>query len=264
MKRLMRVFCCLLVLLLLPVTAQADVIYMPFDSFYDQHMADCTYVSRNYTAKGPNGEVTLYVSPEDAQVEAIYPNDTELYVSYTYEDADGVIWACCDKWGEDVTGWVPMEYLELIYDGKSFAEEYGDQFEAVERSMDISDLGGEAIYFWEYPGCKEPFQGPSGVENGPTIINIYRDELGYEWGQCGYYYGIKGHWINLTDPTADYETLYPNVPEETVSPETVPAATEQVEEIKPSENSEKRVVTLAVAAVVAITAVMLVVLKKKK
>ena len=265
MKRIMRI-CCMLLLVasLLPLSVRADVIYEPFDSFYEQHRRECTYVSRNYTASGPNGNVTLYESPLDPKEEKIYDNGTVLSVSYSYEAVNGVIWACCDNWEDGTTGWVPMEYLELIYDGKSFAEEFGDRFVAVEMNFDISSLNGEAIYFWEYPGCKEPFQGPSGVDNGPTLINTYRDEMGYEWGQCGYYFGIKGHWINLNDPTADYETLYPNQPEETETPETEPAATEQVEEIKPAGNGEKLTVILAVTAVVAVTAVMLVALKKKK
>ena len=265
MKGIMRI-CCLLLLaaFLLPLTVQADVIYEPFDSFYEQHRRECTYVSRRYTAVGPNGNVTLYESPVDPKVEMTYENGTVLDVSYSYEANDGVLWACCDNWDDGATGWVPMEYLELIYDGKSFQEEFGDQFVPVEMNFDISELNGEAMYFWEYPGCKEPFQGPSGIENGPTLINTYRDEMGYEWGPCGYYFGIKGHWINLNNPTADYETLYPHQQEETTAPETETSTTEPVAEIKPAANGEKLTVILAVMAVVAITAVMLVVLKKKK
>ena len=265
MKRMMRIFWILvLVALLLPLSARADVIYEPFDSFYEQHRMDCTYVGRNFTAKGPNGDITLYASPEDAQVEKTYPNGTALYVSYSYQADDGTQWACCDHWEDGATGWMPMEYLELIYDGKSFAEEHGEQFVAVEMSLDTSNLNGEAIRFWTYPGSKECIEGPAGVDSTPSIHTIYTDEYGYEWGQCGYYFGIKGHWINLDNPTADFETLYPDLPEETAAPETEPVPTEQTEEIKPSQSSEKLIVTLAVAAVVAFTAVMLVMLKKKK
>ena len=213
---------------------------------------------------GPNGDVTLYTSPEDASVVKTYPNGTVLDVSYSYQADDGVIWACCDNWDDGSTGWVPMEYLELIYDGKSFEEEYGDKFVPVEKTLDVSTLEDGAIYFWVYPGSKEFIQGPVGIDRGPGLHTSYTDEYGYEWGQCGYFMGIKGHWINLDNPPADYETLYPDVQEETAPMETAPLATEQVEEIKPAGNHEKLTVILAVTAVVAITAVLLVILKTKQ
>ena len=264
MKRLMRLCCCLLVLLLLPVTAQADVIYMPFDSFYDQHMADCTYVSRNYKAKGPNGDVTLYVSPEDAQVEAVYPNGTALYVSYTYQAGDGVLWGCCDNWDDGSTGWAPMEYLELIYDEKSFSEEYGHLFVPVQVALDAEELTGKTVYFWNYPGSPDYIEVEMSADYRPEFQQSYTDEKGMEWIRCGYCMAIKGKWVNLNNPTADYDSLYPQQMEETVPAETAPAPTELVEEIKPAGNGEKLTVILAVTAVAAITAVMLVVLKKKK
>lgn len=265
MKRMMRICCMLLlVVFLLPLIAQADVIYEPFDSFYEQHRRECTYVARRYTAKGPNGDVTLYTSPEDSNVEKIYANGTVLDVSYSYQAEDGVLWACCDNWDDGVTGWIPMAYLELIYDGKSFTEEYGDKFVPVQMSLDTSNLDGKEICFWVYPGSAEYIQVPVGEDYSPEFFNTFTDDHGYEWGQCGYFRGIKGHWINLNDPTADYQTLYPDMPEETAPAETEAAATEQVEEIKPAGNGEKLVVILAVTAVVVATAVMLIVLKKKQ
>ena len=90
MKRMMRICCVmLLVAFLLPLTVQADVIYEPFDSFYMQHASECTYVARRYTAKGPNGTVTIYVSPSDPEVKKTYDNGTVLDVSYSYQAGDG-------------------------------------------------------------------------------------------------------------------------------------------------------------------------------
>lgn len=258
--------CCILLLaaFVLPLTAQADVIYEPFDSFYEQNRMDCTYVGRSYTAKGPNGEVTLYTSPEDSGIEKTYRNGAVLYVSYSYPGTDGVLWGCCDSWDDGVTGWAPMAYLELIYDGKSFAEEHADQFTEVQMALDTADLDGKEIYFWQYPGSKDCVQVLARKDYSPELFNTYTDEKGYQWGQCGYYMGIKGHWINLDDPAADYETLFPDMPEATIPAETEITATGQVEEIKPAANDEKMVVILAVAAVVAVTFAMLVLLKKKQ
>ena len=265
MKRIMRFVCMLLLAaFLLPVTVHADVIYEPFDSFYEQHRQECTYISRNYTAAGPNGTVTLYESPVDPEVEKTYDNGTVLSVSYSYEANDGAVWACCDNWDDGSTGWVPMEYLELIYDGKSFAEEYGEKFVPVQVAFEAEELTGKTIYFWEYPGSKDYITVEISADYRPGFQESYTDENGVEWLRCGYFMGIRGMWVNLHNPTADYETLYPNQPEETETPETEPAATEYVEEIKPADNNEKLIVTLAVAAVVVVTAVMLVMLKKKK
>ena len=249
--------------LLLPVTAQADVIYEPFDSFYEAHRRECTYVGRSFTTNGPNGTVTLYTSPMDPGVEAEYSNDMALYVSYTYETADGVLWACCDNWDENVTGWAPMEYLELVYDGQSFAEDYGDQFVPVQSSLNSAELTGKKVYFREYPGSADCIEVEMSADYRPEFYESYTDASGREWGHCGYFMGIKSRWINLSDPTADYETLFP-MPEVTVPAETEPAPTEIVGEIKPAGSSLMLMVTAAVAAVVVVTAVLLVVLKKKK
>ena len=72
----------LLAALLLPMSARADVIYEPNDSFYSNHWEECEYVCRTYTANGPNGEVTLYQSPVSAMMVAgSVANGNEVYVS---------------------------------------------------------------------------------------------------------------------------------------------------------------------------------------
>lgn len=247
--------------LVLPMTARADLIYEPRDSFYEENREDCDYVGRSYTAKGPNGDVTIYESPVSPAEEGKAANGTALYVSYTYQDSAGILWACCDLWDDELTGWVPMDYLELIYDGISFEEEYGDQFVSVEIMLEASD---ETVYFWEYPGSRDYIAMPIRGDNGPYFQTSYTDADGNQWARCSYYMGIKGYWVNLSNATADYETLFPDVPEETVPPETQPAATERVEEIVPGGGNLQLVLILAVAAVVAVTALLIVRLKKKQ
>ena len=264
MKKITKI-CCILLLaaLLVPVTARADVIYEPFDSFYEEHRDECTYVGRSYTANGPNGTVTLYASPVNPGVEKTYPNGTALYVSYTYQTADGVLWGCCDYW-DDVTGWAPMEYLELIYDGISFEEEYGDQFVQTQIVMVTDEEEGETIYFWEYPGSRDYIDVTIRKDYAPEFQTSYTDANGNEWVRCSYYMGIKGYWVNLNNATADYETLFPDAAEETVPAQTESPATERVKEIVPAGTNVKWTVILAVSAVVAVTAALLIVLKKKK
>ena len=265
MKKL-SIFCCflLLITLMLPVTALADVIYEPFDNFYEQHRDECTYVGRNYTADGPNGDLTVYTSPTNSDIKKTYPNETALYISYTYQAPDGTLWACCDNWEDNITGWVPMDYLNLIYDEQSFYEEHIDQIVPVQVSLDSAELTGKTVYFWAYPGSSDYIDVEMSADYRPSFQESYTDENGTEWIRCGYFMGIKGTWVNLNDPTADYETLFPNLPSETEPATTVPAVTEQVDEIKPAPSGITVTVILAVAAVVGVTAILLVLLKKKR
>lgn len=265
MKKYVMICCMLLlVLMLLPVTAQADVIYEPFDDFYFSHRGECEYVNRAFTAAGPNGTVTLYVDPLNPAQEKTYPNGTVFTVSYTYESAKGIQWGCCDMWEDGVTGWAPMEYLELIYDGRSFEEEFGDKFVPVYESLDASLLTEQTICFWQYPGSEVTITVEAGEDYLLELYNIYTDDHGNRWGQCGYYFGIKNYWINLDDPSAEPEMVQPTEQEET-SPETRPVpSAEPVEEIKPAGDSVITVLVIAVASVMAVTAVLLILLKKKR
>ena len=265
MKKLMSVLCILmLILFLFPMEAKADIIYEPRDSFYEEHRDECTYVGRSYTADGPNGTVTLYTSAVNPAVEKTFPNGTVLYVSYTYQSADGVLWGCCDDWVDDVTGWAPMEYLELIYDEQSFSEEYADRFESVELTLDDPKLTDETVRFWSYPGSRDYVEVTMPEGNRPAFQLSYTDESGMQWVRCSYFRGIKGHWVNLNNPTADYETLFPDASVENIPEETIVTGAEKVEEIVPGGGNQVLLLGLAVGAVVVITAALLIVLKKKR
>ena len=250
--------------LMLPVSVQADVIYEPYDDFFFAHRGECKYTNREFTAAGPNGMVTLYVDPLNPAEEKVYPNGTIFTVSYVYDASDGVQWGCCDMWQDEVTGWAPMEYLEMIYDGISFEEDYGDCFVQTQASLDAATITDGSVCFWKYPGSEETIAVKAGEDYLPEYYNIYTDADGIRWGQCGYYFGIKNHWINLDNPSADYETLYPAAQEETVPAPTQVPATEQVEEIKPEGEKIKPALIIAVASVVIVTALLLVLMKKKR
>ena len=128
-KKILALF--MAVLMALSLTALADVVWEPRNSFYETHHSQCTYLGRSYYANGPDGFVTLWDAPGGSTVAAQYENGTALSVYWTYKN-----WGCITVWEgknrEEVSGWVPMEQLYLIYDHISFEEEYGDfraQFE---------------------------------------------------------------------------------------------------------------------------------------
>lgn len=268
MKNCIQLLCIFLMLVSIPLQARADVIYEPWDSFYEEHREECVYHARSYTANGPNGNVTAYESPESDWKEKVLENGTTLWISYTYVDGRGIEWGCFESWEDDIIGWVPMNYLELIYDGISFEEEYGSSFENVSGALDGAELTGQTVYFWKYPGSSDCYEIKLESEYRPEYHTLYTDADGTVWGRCDYYMGIRDCWIDLNDPTLDHTKAVAPLPDETEGPaipDTMPENSEPVEEIVPQSNSGiKLIVIAAVAAIVVITAVLLYLLKKKK
>ena len=186
------------------LTARADVIWEPQDTFYEQHASECVYVNRWFTADGPDGVVMLYKSPLLPEVVDTWDNGHEAFIAFTYEDEDGVVWGINE--GRE-TGWMPMDYMKVVYDEVSFKEEYGYQIRPETGTLE-DQYAGEEVYFWNYPGAAE---GNSITIEGdmPQYNGVFTDEKGHEWGKVGYYYGYKNVWVCLDDPKGDYGELYP-------------------------------------------------------
>lgn len=186
---------------------KADVIWQPMDSFYVENESKCTYVGRSFTANGPDSVVILYESPKSPKVVTTWENGFQAYISFTYEDENGVLWGIYDDFTQ--SGWMPMEYMELIYDHISFFEDYGEEIIEQRGSLE-EQYRGECVYFWKYPGSKEGYSYSMMQHDLPTYNGVYTDEKGHSWGYIGYYYGSRDNWICIDQPTADYEQLYPD------------------------------------------------------
>lgn len=196
--------CLCYMLCILP--ARADVIWEPQDSFYEEFSSECEYVGRTFTANGPDGEVILYQSPVSAREVARWENGFKAYISFTYEDENGVVWGVYEEHGSK-TGWMPMEYMDVVYDAISFAEEYEADITAETGALDEQYVH-ESVWFWRYPGATEGYE--TTVESYvPEYDGTYVDSHGHSWGNVGYYFGHKNFWICLDQPDADFETLYP-------------------------------------------------------
>lgn len=263
MKRYVSIIFMVLLLgsLFCPLTARADVIYQPMDSFYDEHRDECDYVDRSYTINGPDGTVTIYESPVSATVEAKLENGEQVYVSYSYEDSAGIVWACCEVWGTDTLGWVPMDCLEAFNGPISLSEEVVNQFVAEEGTLGEKYLG-KTVFFWQYPG-RSIYGCTELVEEGDTELpgydTVYVDENGTRWGRCANYKEWSGYWMNLDDPTLEPTE---NITDDYASSD---ATGELVEEIVPGEAGNLNLwLILAIGAVVAIAGLMSVKLKGKK
>lgn len=249
-------FCCML--WVLPV--RADVIWEPRDSFYEGHASECEYVGRTYTANGPGGKVILYESPVSARKVATWENGHTAYVSFSYEDEKGTLWGVCEE--GDKSGWVPMEYMDVVYDNVSFAQEYAAEIREGSGALDAQYLDKE-VYFWNYPASPGRFSVKV-TDRLPEYHRTYTDSQGHTWGNVGYYYGHKDFWMCLDVPDAGPEALYPEgIPEiGTSGPEEKDFTGGP---ITPAGGQGKTAMLAAgmVLLVVLLTAVLLVVLKKR-
>jgi hypothetical protein len=289
MKRLLVLMTLIVLVQSFPLSVSADLIYEPQDDFLEQHCLECRYVDRKYVAYGPDGELTVYKSPENCLSQAEVPNRESIYISHVYTDDHGIEWGCVTLWGQGIIGWVPMPYVVPIYNGSDFRNEFADRLKEEQGKVAVSV--DQEIWFWEYPGSENYSTVTVGnPQNAPDYYCTFVDDAGRNWGQIGYYCGIRSEWVCLDQPSADYNTLYAIYPpqkvtkpeiqpvteqvtEPTTQPETEPATQPQTQPttqpivsddiIKPSGISPTAIL-IAAAAVAAISAGLLVVLKKKK
>ena len=249
----------------LPVSA--DIIWEPEDMFYNDHASECTYVNRAFTANGPDGIVIVYKNPESPQKVTQLENGTVIYISYTYQDSDGILWGIYENTNAKKTGWMPMEYMEIVYDSISFAEEFQEEIVgSVEQDLDSQYLG-----------------------HLPTYSHVFQDEEGRFWGNVNYYYGMKNKWVCIDQPTADFEALFPNgapqrgntkneqnnTEQEKTSEESTKISADSSMEQPDKQSSAERIVpkqkqsiviitTILVLVVVLVTAGLLVILWRRK
>ena len=231
MKRTISMLLALIFVLALTPAVRADVIFEPQDSFFWEHRGECQYLSRTYYADGPDKVAVVYRSPESSAVVERVKNGDELWISYIYEDENGISWGYCENYEENWTGWVPMEYLLLKYDDICFQEEFGDRITTPDEYGVLSAEG--EVYLWNYPGSEDSVIYTVDGEYPPEYEEIFTDDAGRNWGYIGYHIGIRNVWVCLDDPTADYRTLYAeNAPQQVTHP--VRQAPAEPVEIKPA------------------------------
>lgn len=264
MKRVFSLLFAVLLILSMSPGVRADIIYIPEDPFLEDHMESCTREDRNYLALV---NTNLYRSPENDHVEFTFPQGAGIPIYYTYTDARDIVWGYTESYEHDCKGWVPMAYLELVYDYISFEEDYGDQFQHLDEWLYLDEAcAGQEIHFWSYPGSEwdTPIVLGPNPENLPAYGIYYNDDAGRRWVYINYYMGLKDKWVCASDPTADFATLYPyGVPD--VAP-SAPEATLPEAEIKPGKSgglSTDLVIGIGVVGCVVITCAVLAKRKKK-
>lgn len=186
-------------------------------------------------------------------------NGFQTHISYTYTDSDDIVWGIYE--GSDKTGWLPMDYMQVVYDSISFREEHAA--EIVSESGELkSQYQNKEIYLWKYPGSEE-FNIIKTEDFLPSYSSVYLDEENRCWANINYYFGYRDIWVCIDQPTADFTTLFPAgaPPKETAQ---TTADTSTAKRIAPKQNMTVILLTvILVLAVVLITAGLLLKLKRK-
>lgn len=285
MKKRFYVFAALICCLFFSIPARADVIVEPADYFYAAHANECKYVGRTFTANGPDGKVILYKSPELPEVVTVWENGQRAYIYFTYRDQDGIEWGIYDD-HNGTMGWMPMAYMEVVYDSIAFQEEHRSQITEQFGELD-EKYQGQDIFLWRYPGSLE-YNYVTFKDDPPTYNHVYVDENENSWGLIDYWYGSRDVWICLDAPNADLDQLYPDGAPVYKTPKTfdtpkediVPSAPDSPEadvvpSVPDSPTETPRIVPKAkpgiipltifmVVSIMAATAILLVILKGKK
>ncbi|MDR0489805.1 MAG: hypothetical protein LBH28_00970 [Oscillospiraceae bacterium] len=215
MKKCFIAFLLLLVLLLVicPVGALADLIFTPPDDFYEMHYSECVHLNRSFCANGREGFISVKTEPGSSEEVERIENGEVFNISFTYNNK-GEQWGVITHYDTEEpfnqwrTGWIPMDSLLLVYDYISFDEDHQDEF--YQYSGDYESLyDADDIVFWTWPGSGEIAMtfGESGQRNPDlerdwlVAEHAYKDSDGREWGFIPYFYAHKNTWVCLGSPS---------------------------------------------------------------
>jgi len=247
------------------VSARADLIFPPSDSFYDNNARDCVYVNRDYYSNGKEGYVTFLSEPGGREVEK-RKNGEIFWIQFTY-DKNGETWGVAEFDSDitpgQVTGWVPLKQMEAVYDYISFEEDHKNEISQYTDDYQLP-TGTSEIILWKWPGSGEiAVKMPFLDSPWQTAVNSYIDSAGREWLQMQYYAGYRNTWLCLDDPDN------PDIPAFNPAPSPVlyaPVDTLPVDVQQPESGSSPLVlaVILVIVVVAAAVALILILYRRKK
>lgn len=194
------------------ITAKADVIFEPEDSFFRKHSDECASENRTYICNGPDGETTSYKSPESGKVRDKISNGKQIYIYYVYTDKERIEWGYYEDYVNDITAWIPMPYLANVYDEEMFCSLNSSSFSSEDGSI-VPEKEGK-LYLYQYPSSDNsvswevPEEGREDYE--VWYSTVFTDETGKKWGKVNYFFGVKKYWVCIDNPLADFNELYPD------------------------------------------------------
>ena len=268
MKKILRLCLVLVMLASLTVSASADLIWAPDNSFFRSHADECTHLEGGkYFVNSEDGFITLWSRPDGGWVVGQVSNGVQTAVSWLYKD-----WTCITVMSDEgrIEGWVAMKDLSKVYDYLAFEAEYADRI--TPYNGEFADYDGEDLYgtFFEYPGAPEvkhrvEMKAQDGTvrdsltgsrDGNSAISSIFVDENGLTWGYVGYLNGKLQGWFCLDDPDGTEFPLREVVQDELIQPQTPSMPARAYESYV--------VVAIVVIAVVVVTILLLRRYRKKK
>lgn len=236
--------------------AYADVLWQPYDSFYDKHYSEIESIHAPYEVSAEDGCI-LYTDPDEQKRLCRIETDEILKIGYSLSyKGEEWGWTSASDGEQYYTGWLHMRDLTRLYNGSDFLEDNEESI--VTEYMDHDELVGDVV-IWTYPNSgviesviicdpEDPWFRPINMRE------FFIDEDGLLWAYVGFYRSQYHGWICLDDP---YST-------ELESRRVLTASEEFVKEPEPRSSSDLILVGGLVFGVEALTGSLIVLLKKRK
>lgn len=214
-------FCLFFAVMLLPVTAFADVILEPHDEFYEKHSQECQHDHRDYSPLGQEDRAVFYNSPEDPQESFSLENGKSIEIRVIYTDDNDISWGYAEIYTNSgyISGWVPMEHMMTAYNPALFLSQYSEEIKYGSRRIN-ENRTFDVVFLWAYPGSESRTSLRFDKDYVLKVKGIFTDEQGREWGlfdRSGWQsdwiserYGRKYDWIFMDNPGAAFEEIYPD------------------------------------------------------
>jgi len=201
----------LCILILMPLTAYADIIYEPDNDFYKQYKTQIKDLGRSFAANGEDGSLSVKKEPGAKDDISKLDNGAVTYIRYSCL-YNGEFWG----FTEEYSGWVKLDQMLVLYDYITFDEEHHDEY------YNYSGIYKEIIetrsaIVWPWPGADNYIKRFDNLDAGHYSASYaYMDGDGREWGFVTYIYGYRNVWLCLSEPTND------SIPAFNPAPEPVP------------------------------------------
>jgi len=201
------------ILLLLPVSAHADVV--GWNEFLGDVRDETEPLDRNeFVVNAPEGDFTLKEKPGSKKAarpwgEPItYENGSRIWLSLVYKYKG-------DYWGIEPPshsaydiGWIPMNYVLAEFATQDFNNIHIDEFYSNMESFELSPQA-KNLTVWKWPGSdreKIVFGVDDLVGYSFPVIHVWKDPEGREWGYLDIAFysfwfesSIEG-WVYMDDP----------------------------------------------------------------
>ena len=198
----------MLLLIMMPLVAYADVIAEPKNDFYEQHQSRIVYLGRSFAANGESGGVSVKKAPNAKSEVAKLLNGEVAYIEYSCL-YDGEFWGFTRYGASQITfgdkfdsryGWVKLDQMLVLYDYVAFEEDHFDELYPYNGDYDAIKETRAAIA-WSWPGSDAPLWTIEDLNmENLRVAYAYRDAEDREWGFVTYLYGSRNVWLCLSDP----------------------------------------------------------------